>query len=230
MGVQEGATVVITGTDQARIEAAARRLNPDGRVIGVAADAGDPDAVERLFDRIEGLPHPLAGAFANAGRGAFGPIARESAEDSDAMFRTNTRGVFLTLKRALAAVRPPRAIVVNASWTAHRGLPDGALYAATKGALVAMVQVLARQHGRRGIRVNSVSPGTIQTPAVEQLGLSGREAAFWNGQVPLGRFGLADEVAAAVAFLLSDGASYISEADLLIDGGLTRTLARPEFQ
>jgi len=223
----EDGLVFVTGRDRDKLDRAAANLGKG--VVAIAADAAQAEDVDRLFAEIADRAGRLDGVFANAGIGEFSHFARSSEDDFDQLFAINAKGVFLTLHRALAANPPPSSIVINASFTAHRGMPVGALYAATKGALLTLPQNLAADYGRRGVRINTVSPGMIDTDAVRKLDQPPEEVAFWNEQIPLGRYGQADEVAAVVAFLLSDEASYVSGIDILIDGGLTRTFAMPEF-
>jgi NAD(P)-dependent dehydrogenase (short-subunit alcohol dehydrogenase family) len=119
------------------------------------------------------------------------------------------------------------SVIFTGAIGAHMGVPNWSVYTATKGALLALVRALAAELAPRGIRVNSVSPGPVNNSAFDKLGLPPEAiAAFRTGvptRVPLGRFGLEDEIACAVAFLASPAASFITGADIPVDGGMAAT-------
>jgi NAD(P)-dependent dehydrogenase (short-subunit alcohol dehydrogenase family) len=132
--------------------------------------------------------------------------------------------VFFTIQKAVPLMRSGGAIVINASWTVHRGNGILSLYSATKAAVHNLARTLAAELGPRGIRVNSISPRYIDTPMYPEAALTDQEAAAVKSRVVAGRFGQPQEIAAAVAFLASDEASYINGQDLIIDGGLVSTI------
>ncbi|MEU4509762.1 glucose 1-dehydrogenase [Nonomuraea wenchangensis] len=224
--LDEGAYVVITGRDQARLDAALARLtgtSPEsgsGRVLAVRADVASPADLDILMRRIETWRGGLDAVFANAGVGVFKPSAEITEADFDHVVDVNFKGVFFTVQKALPLMRDGGAIVINASWTLHRGLSIASVYSASKAAVHNLARTLGADLAPRGIRVNSVSPGYIDTEMYRDANPDPGSEARNSAEVPLGALGHADDVAAAVAFLASDDAAYITGQDLVVDGGL----------
>ncbi|MGW5645409.1 SDR family NAD(P)-dependent oxidoreductase [Saccharopolyspora sp. NPDC003752] len=217
--LDEGAYVVISGRDQARLDAAAAGLDSD-RLLPVRADVTSQDDLDRLVRRIETWRGGLDAVFANAGVGIFKPSAELTEADFDRTVDVNFKGVFFTISKALPLMRDGGAIVINASWTLQRGLPIASIYSATKAAVHNLARTLGADLAPRGIRVNSVSPGYIDTEMYRAANQDPEAEARNAAEVPLGSLGHPDDVAAAVAFLASDDAAYITGQDLLVDGGL----------
>ncbi|MGW1997753.1 SDR family NAD(P)-dependent oxidoreductase [Embleya sp. NPDC001921] len=218
--LDEGAHVVVTGRDQERLETAAARLGAAERVLVVRADVSSSVDLDRLMRRIEAWRGGLDVVFANAGVGIFKPSAELTEADFDYTVDINFKGVFFTIHKALPLLRNGGAVVVNASWTLHRGLSIASVYSASKAAVHNLARTLGADLAPRGIRVNSVSPGYIDTDIYREANPDPSERARNAAEVPLGSLGHPDEVAAAVAFLASDDASYITGHDLVVDGGL----------
>ncbi|MEV0146227.1 MULTISPECIES: glucose 1-dehydrogenase [unclassified Nonomuraea] len=220
--VAEGAHVIVTGRTRQRVDQAAATLGP--RALGVVADTADLTALDALMDTVRTRYGRLDVVFANAGTGTFVPFAEITEADFDHTVDVNVKGVFFTIQKALPLIAEGGSVVINASWTLHRGNGILTLYSATKAAAHNLARTLAAELAPRSVRVNSISPGYIDTPMYPAAALSEAEAAAITGRVVAGRFGRPEEIAAAVAFLASPEASYINGQDLVIDGGLVNAI------
>ncbi|MEC3917690.1 SDR family NAD(P)-dependent oxidoreductase [Nocardia sp. CDC160] len=219
--IAEGAQVIITGRDKTRLDTAAENLGE--RAVAIAGDATDAEDLAALTRTIGERFGRLDVVFANAGIGAFQPIWAVTTDEFDRVVAINFKSVFFTVQHTLPLLVDGGAIVINASFALYRGAPGTALYSATKAAVHNLTRALTAELAPRGIRVNSVSPGYIDTPAYRAETSPEAQAAAAS-MVAAGRIGSSDEVAAAVAFLASDDASYVTGQDLIIDGGLTTVL------
>ncbi|MFE6923397.1 SDR family NAD(P)-dependent oxidoreductase [Nocardia sp. NPDC057663] len=215
--IEEGARVVVTGRTHDRVRAAATDLGP--QATGIAADTADLTALDALADSIATRFGRLDLVFANAGTGTFAPFPDITEDVFDHAVDVNFKGVFFTVQKTLPLLTAGASVVLNASWTLHRADSALTLYAATKAAVHNLARTLATELGPRGIRVNSISPGYIDTP-MSAGAMSEEFAATAAGRVVTGRFGTAEEVAALVAFLGSADASYVNGQDIVVDGGL----------
>jgi len=222
--IAEGALVVVTGRDQEALDAAVSALG--GRATGIRGDVANLDDLDRLFAQVRERFGRVDVLFANAGVAPFVPFRAVTEEHFDRLFNINVRGLFFTVQKALPLLSDGASVILNASVVAQVGLPNTSVYAATKAAVRSLGRTLAAELAPRGIRVNVVSPGLIETPLVGKLGLSPEEVEAFGAQVvqqtPLGRLGKAEEIAATVAFLASDDASYFTGADLVADGGMVQ--------
>jgi 3-oxoacyl-[acyl-carrier protein] reductase len=214
---RSGATVVIGDIDRRRVEALAESLVEEGGdAVALELDTTDVASIERFLAvaRDRGgidLLVPAAGVYPEA------PIAEISDEQWRTVIDINLDGVFKLVRRALPLMRDGGSIVTVASVAGHRGSRLHAHYAASKAGLIAFTRSLALEAGD-SLRINAVSPGTIDTPMIRDLvQLRGDELI---SETPLNRYGRADEVASAIAFLASDAASYVHGEVLHVNGGL----------
>jgi 3-oxoacyl-[acyl-carrier protein] reductase len=216
---ENGASVAVTyskGTDAAAglvktIEAAG------GKAAAIQADAADADAVRRAVERTVTLFGRLDVLVNNAGTVIPVKVEETTLADFDRVFAVNVRGVFVATQAALKHLKPGGRIIMIGSCLGERVfMPGMAPYSATKGAVKMFTQGLARELGARGITVNNVQPGPIDT---ELNPASGEWATAQKAAVPLDRYGKAEEVAALVAFVAGPESSYINGANLTVDGG-----------
>ena len=217
----EGAEVVISGRDRAKLDAAVAEIGT--RAIGIVADVSRVPDIAALMREIESRKGRIDVLFANAGIARFASIDSVTEADWDGLMGTNLKGLYFTVQQALPLMRRGGAIVLNASLAAIKGVPNASVYSASKAATRSLGRSLGAELVDRGIRVNVVSPGPIDTPIFETFATGADEVAAtkrqWSGDNPMKRFGTAGEVARAVLFLASTEASYITGIELAIDGG-----------
>jgi NAD(P)-dependent dehydrogenase (short-subunit alcohol dehydrogenase family) len=226
-----GARVAIIGRKPERAAEVERTCG----AIPFVADVGDEEQMLATWAKIDERLGPIDGLLSNAGIAIpEGLIHTESAETWDLVVRTNLRGTFLNVRegaKRLIARGKGGSIVCTSSVVAGNAIVGGTnAYTATKGAILALVRQLAVDYGQYGIRVNSISPGATETPLMwdttppDQIGPIRK---ILSDAVPLGRIGEPVECGYAVAWLLSDEASYVTGAELLVDGGVNAKSTLP---
>jgi NAD(P)-dependent dehydrogenase (short-subunit alcohol dehydrogenase family) len=220
---REGAQVAVTGRDEGTLKNAEKEIGSGALAIRAdAARIADLDAamakVRDQFKRIDAL-------FVNAGIGKFVPIAEVTEAMFDEIVTINLKGAFFTVQKALPLMARGSAVVLNASINAHIGLPGTTVYGATKAAIVNMAKTMSADLAERGIRVNAVSPGPVETPIFGRAGISSeqsRQTKEWlQNQTLVKRMAEPEEIAEAVLYLSSDVSSFVVGAEIVIDGGMT---------
>lgn len=222
--VAEGAYVFITGRRQIELDKAKAIIGSN--VTAVQGDISSLDDLNRLYATVQREKGGLDIIVASAGYVATSPTESITSEHFDKTFDINARGTFFTVQKALPLLRNGGSIVIVASGMHIKGFAGFGVYAATKAAIRSFTRTWASEFKDRGIRVNTLSPGMIETPIVDGLFNSKEEAdgarAMFRQITPLGRIGRADEMAAAALFLASDESSYSTGIDLIADGGITQ--------
>lgn len=220
--VEEGAYVFITGRRQAELDKAVAAIGKN--VTGVQGDVAKLEDIDRLYEQVKAEKGALDIIVANAGIAEFGSLGEITVEHYDKIFNINVRGVLFTTQKALPLLRDGGSIVVVSSVVQYLGFPGATVYSATKAAVRSFVRTWAGELKGRGIRVNSLSPGPIDTPILDGQYKSKEEAdatkAGLAQMTPLGRLGRPEEIAAAALFLASSDSSYSTGIDLLSDGGM----------
>jgi 3-oxoacyl-[acyl-carrier protein] reductase len=224
LSAPDGGVALVTGGSRGIGAAIADGLRQDGwRVATLSrngadytADVADLEAVDRAFEAIESDLGPVLALVNNAGRTDDGLAIRMRPEQWDAVISVNLTGAFYCTRRALRSMLAARfgRIVNVSSVVAERGNPGQANYAAAKAGLLGFTRTIAREMARKGVTCNAVTPGLIETEMTANV------ADDWLAQVPAGRLGRPEEVAAAVAFLCSEQAAYVNGSTLGVDGAL----------
>ena len=218
----EGAQVVITGRDPSRLQDAESALPG---VAAVASDAGSLSAAADLAGQIEQRFGTLDVAFLNAGIARMAPAEQADEALFDAVFDINVKGVFFTAQKLLPLMNQGGTVIINTSVNNQMGMAGSSVYAASKAAARSFARTLAAEWIDRGIRVNAISPGPVETPIYTKLGMPQAQvegiAQTLAGQIPMKRFGQADEIAKAALFLASQDSSFVLGQELVVDGGWT---------
>lgn len=214
----EGAHVIITGRRVAQLDQAAAAIG--GAITTVVCDMASTADQERLFGEIAARHGRLDVVVVNAGVAEYVPLTDVTEAHFDRTFDVNVRGALFTAQRAAVLMRAGGSMVLLGSIAGFIGTPGYGVYGASKAALRAFGRTWTNELAKRGIRVNTLSPGPIDTAMMAAA--SDDMRAQLAGQIPLGRMGRPDEVAAAALFLASDESSFVAGAELCIDGGMAQ--------
>ena len=221
---REGAQVVVVGNDPGRLTAAAAALGDKTAVF--RADLRRLADIERLVAMVRERYGRLDILFANAGLGLAAPLEGVTEAQIDEQLGVNFKGLFFTIQKTIPLMQKGASIVVTTSFLNAVGTPGLSILSATKAAVRSLARTLGAELAPRGIRINAVSPGPISTPFASKMGLSAQDlktmAATVEAQVPLQRFGEADEVARAALFLAGPDSAFVTGTELVVDGGLSQ--------
>ncbi len=219
--ISEGARLAITGQNPTRLNQASEAL--DGDVLALRCDQANLAQIDNMVAAIADDFGSLDTVFLNAGITLPAPMEAVTEDQFDLLYRTNLKGPFFTLQKLIPILSGGATVVINASNLAGLGVPTTSAYSATKGALVSLTRVFAAELLPKGIRVNAVAPGPVETPSMGKLGMSDEELQGLMEQltttIPMGRIGQAEEVAKAVLFLASDDSSFMTGEIMTLDGG-----------
>jgi NAD(P)-dependent dehydrogenase (short-subunit alcohol dehydrogenase family) len=195
-------------------------------VTGIQGDVSNLGDLDRLFEQIKQEKRRLDIVFANAGIAKYAPLGQITEELYDSILNTNVKGLLFTVQKALSLIPEGSSIILNASIVASKGLSSNSVYSATKAAVRSFARTWTTDLKDRRIRVNAISPGSIDTPGLNDLLASSemgqQRLKMISNSVPLGRLGKPEEIAKAVVFLASDDSSYITGAELFVDGGFAQ--------
>jgi NAD(P)-dependent dehydrogenase (short-subunit alcohol dehydrogenase family) len=220
----EGAYVFITGRRAPELAAAVKEIG--NNATGVPGDVSNLHDLDNLFAQITQEKGRLDIVFANAGIAKYAVLGEITEELYDQIFDINVKGLVLTVQKSLPFLWDGASIVLNASVVASKGLSSNGVYSASNGAIRSFARTWTTDLKGRRIRVNAISPGTIDTPGLNDLLASGeageQRKKMITSAIPLGRFGRPNEVAKAVVFLASGDSSYITGTELFVDGGFAQ--------
>ena len=217
----EGAHVYITGRRRSELDAAVAVVGE--HATGVQADSAKLDDLDRLFAQVAAEHGHIDVLFVNAGGGSTLPLGAITEAQYEETFGRNVRGTLFTVQKALPLLGDGASVILTASTTSVKGTPAFSVYSASKAAVRNLVRSWVLDVKGRGIRINALSPGPIETPGLRGLAdtpEAERELLdYLASQVPLGRVGTPDEIGKAAVFLASDDASFITGIELFVDGG-----------
>lgn len=217
--VEEGAHVFIAGRREAELAKAAELIGRN--VATVQCDVAKLDDLDRLFGRVRDEKGRIDVLFANSGMMEAQSIGDITPEHFDRTFAVNVRGLLFTVQKALPLMTRGGSIILNASIASIKAFPGYGVYSASKAAVRSFARTWMLELKDRGIRVNAISPGPIDTPLFETAPKAERDQikAGFAAAIPLGRMGRAEELAAAVLFLASEESSFVTGIELFVDGG-----------
>lgn len=219
---QEGAKVAISGRSRKTLDEAVKTLG--NGLLAIQADVAKLADLDKLYSEVTKKLGKIDVLFVNAGIAKFAPLAETSESTYDEQFEINTKGAYFTIQKAIPHLNDGASIILNTSVADTQGQIGTSAYSATKAALRSLARTAAAELADRGIRVNTVAPGPIVTPIFGRLGLPKEAIDEFAKQivakVPMKRLGQPEEVAATVAFLASQDASYITGVEINVDGGL----------
>ena len=216
----EGATVIITGRSEEKVAEASEKLG----VKGIVADVSSLTAIDNLVAAVKSAHGTVDILFVNAGIFTPAPVGQISEEMFDHLMGINFKGAVFTIEKFLPILKDGASIINLSSVNAYSGMPNTAIYGASKAAMNSYTRAAATELASRKIRINAVNPGPVMTPIFEKTGMPEEQlngfAQMMQNRIPLKRFGQPEDIANLVAFLASDDASFITGAEYNIDGGI----------
>ena len=216
--VQEGAYVFITGRRQDKLDEAVKLIGRN--VTGVQGDAANLADLDRLYSTVKREKGKIDVLFASAGTGEFAKIGEVTEKHFDDTFNLNVRGTLFTVQKALPLFTDGGSIFLNGSVASIKGFPAFSVYSASKAAVRSFARTWLVDLKDRKIRVNILSPGTIDTPILDPLGPEAKE--YFKTLIPRGEMGCPEEIATVALFLASSDSSFVNGIELFVDGGVAQ--------
>jgi NAD(P)-dependent dehydrogenase (short-subunit alcohol dehydrogenase family) len=213
--VEEGAFVFITGRRKEKLDEAVDLIGRN--VTGVQGDAANLADLDRLYETVKRQRGRIDVLFASAGQGEFATIEQVTEEHFDKTIGLNVRGTLFTVQKALPLFNNNGSIILNGSIAGVKGFPAFGVYSASKAAVRSFARTWLVELKERRIRVNVLSPGTIDTPALDPLGADAKES--FKALIPRGEMGRPEEIATTALFLASSDSSFVNGVELFVDGG-----------
>ncbi len=213
--MEEGAYVFITGRRQEALDEAVKSIG--GNVTGVQGDAANLADLDRLYETVKREKGHIDVLFASAGQGNRAALGSVTEEQFDTVFNLNVRSTLFTVQKALPLFRDGGSILMNGSVASLKGFPGSSVYSASKAAVRSFARTWASDLKDRKIRVNVLSPGPIDTPAMQAVPPEAREQ--YRSIIPRQELGRPEEIATAALFLASDDSSFVNGSELCVDGG-----------
>lgn len=221
---EEGAKVIITGRRQDALDNAVNEISGD--VVGITTDASKINEIEKLYKKVDDIYGKIDVLFLNAGVGTFEPLEQVTEESFDRQVNTNLKGLFFNIQKALPLLKDGGSIILTTSAADQKGFATTSVYSATKAAVRSLARTLSAELLDRGIRVNAIAPGPIETPIFDKLGFPqeavGQVKEQFTSTNPMKRMGTPEEVAKGALFLASSDSSYVAGIDLSVDGGAAK--------
>lgn len=217
--IEEGAQVAIVGRSLEKLQATQQKMGKN--LFPFAADVSQIKELDHLYQECHQKIGKLDILVANAGISQTTPLASTTEEEFDRLIATNVKGVFFTVQRALPYLNEGASIILISSLAGKQGVKNFSVYAATKAAVISLACSFAAELTEQKIRVNSISPGVIHTPILDEIGLTEEALQKWFKSIPLRCLGEPCEVANAALFLASDQSRYITATDIAVDGGVS---------
>ncbi|OWW19599.1 SDR family oxidoreductase [Noviherbaspirillum denitrificans] len=219
----EGARVAVTGRDAGRIEQAREEIGGDALVL--RSEAGKLADIDAMLEQVKARFGRIDVLFLNAGIAPPTPIEAVTEAQFDEIVDVNFKGIFFTIQKALPLMEKGGSIIVTTSITNRTGSPAFSVYGASKAALRSLVQSLSLALVGRGIRINAINPGPIDTGGFNRIEVPAEVLQAIKGDIegrsPIKRFGSPEEVAKAALFLASDDSSYVVGEEIVVDGGIS---------
>lgn len=213
--VEEGAYVYVTGRRQDKLDEAAKLIGKN--VTAVQGDAANLADLDRLYDTVRRDKRRIDVLFASAGFGELATLDKVTEQHFDTTFDLNVRGTLFTVQKALPLLNDNGSVILNGSIAGVKGFPAFSVYNASKAALRSFARTWLVELKDRRIRVNVLSPGPIDTPAIDSLGAEAKQQ--FTAMIPRGEMGRSEEIASVALFLASSDSSFVNGVELFVDGG-----------